>query len=218
MNPWLAVHDRDLAQAEALLRRNEAYYVGAACRFLKRGKKDRLWKNRDGSALLIYARRILFAVFRSAVFSASGIKNGTLILPRFFSFTCKKLHAMQGLASDMDLMEAAVRARGFSPGGGFEYELMNWDQAQDRLSVPAPPRLVIRQADGLDLDRLFPLQLGYEAEEVLPEGAALNPESVRNGLKAILLGFYTLTAELDGRLVGKININAESFNRFQIGG
>jgi ribosomal protein S18 acetylase RimI-like enzyme len=222
VNPWLNVHNGDLAQAEALLRLNEPYCVGAAYRFLKRGKKDRLWKNKDGSALLLYARRILFPVFRSAAFPSSLIKNEGLILPRFFSFIGKKLHAAQGLASDMDLMEAGMEARGFFSTAGFEYDLMNWDRAQDRIparwNVPVPPRLTIRQADGLDLERLFPLQLGYEAEEVLPEGAALNPESVRNGLKAILLGFYTLTAEMDGRLVGKININAESFSRFQIGG
>jgi ribosomal protein S18 acetylase RimI-like enzyme len=230
VNPWVSVSKKDISTAEALLRQREAYCVGAAYRFLKRGARDHLWKSKDNSALLVYVHRILFPVFRPPELGGKSLQEGGFFcqkipLPRFFSFVCKNVHAMQGLASDMDLLEAGMEARGFFPTTRFEYDLMNLDKVQNRFSgtVPAldegvPPWLNIRAADGLDLERLFPLQLGYEAEEVLPEGAALNPEAVRNGLKAILLGFYTLTAEVDGRLVGKININAKSFTRYQIGG
>jgi predicted GNAT family acetyltransferase len=69
-----------------------------------------------------------------------------------------------------------------------------------------------------DIDSLFPLQAGYEIEEVLPKGAQFNPALCRKGLEQLVKGGMILAAEMDGRLVGKININAVSFTRLQIGG
>ena len=68
------------------------------------------------------------------------------------------------------------------------------------------------------MDGLYPLQAAYEQEEVLPPGAVFNPAVCRRGLELLAAGNKMLAAEMDGVLVGKINVNARSFTRFQIGG
>jgi predicted GNAT family acetyltransferase len=68
------------------------------------------------------------------------------------------------------------------------------------------------------MDELFILQSGYEKEEVLPAGADFNPAVCRWNLERILAEERVLAAELDGRLVGKINTSAGSFTRNLIGG
>jgi predicted GNAT family acetyltransferase len=69
-----------------------------------------------------------------------------------------------------------------------------------------------------DTDALFPLQTGYEKEEVLPPGAKFYPASCRKVLESLIVGNMIMTAELEGKLVGKININGYSNKYFQIGG
>jgi predicted GNAT family acetyltransferase len=55
-------------------------------------------------------------------------------------------------------------------------------------------------------------------EEVLPKGTTFNPAASRLNLAHILANEQILAAELDGRIVGKINTSARSFTRYQIGG
>jgi ribosomal protein S18 acetylase RimI-like enzyme len=78
--------------------------------------------------------------------------------------------------------------------------------------------VILRVPGPEDADALFPLQAGYDQEEVLPRAAVFNPAVCRKNLEAIISTGLVLAAEYSGRLVGKININAESFTRFQIGG
>jgi ribosomal protein S18 acetylase RimI-like enzyme len=69
-----------------------------------------------------------------------------------------------------------------------------------------------------DLDAIAALQAGYEREEVLPKGAEFSPASSRLNAANIIASLPVLAAEIDGRLVGKINVSAISFTKYQIGG
>jgi predicted GNAT family acetyltransferase len=69
-----------------------------------------------------------------------------------------------------------------------------------------------------DLDAVAALQAAYEQEEVLPKGSVFSPLSSRTNTANIISKSHILAAELGGRLVGKININAVSFTRYQVGG
>jgi predicted GNAT family acetyltransferase len=62
------------------------------------------------------------------------------------------------------------------------------------------------------------LQAAYEQEEVVPRGSTFSPAASRVNIANIIVNGQTLAAELDGRLVGKINISAVSFTRYQVGG
>jgi predicted GNAT family acetyltransferase len=138
------------------------------------------------------------------------------------------LHAMQGLAADMDLLEPELTRKGLRTGEKYDYELRSlaWDDRDAKEQTPptamesftGPRGLIIRRPRVSDLDGIFPLQKGYEQEEVLPRGSAFNPAACRRSLEQLVSTDLILIAELKGSVVGKININAQSFSCLQIGG
>jgi ribosomal protein S18 acetylase RimI-like enzyme len=224
---WKKLNKHSLGGAETFLKAREPYCVGAVSRFLGRQSKDHIWalsQNRKNfneafSALLIYSHRTLYPVFSLRNFPAefSGVP-----LPFFFSLLqgSQPLHAMQGLVADMNLLETSLDSKGFFASVKIDYELRSLKREHNPPGSigKAPAGLIIRTPTTADLDALFPLQQGYEVEEVLPPGAVFNPPACRRGLELLLQEDMILAAELDGTLVGKININALSFTRFQIGG
>jgi ribosomal protein S18 acetylase RimI-like enzyme len=129
------------------------------------------------------------------------------------------VHAVQGLLADAEALEAGLAALGCNAAERRDYDLMALEQPpQEESSGAFPPALELRRPGIADLDALYPLQAGYEEEEVLPQGAALNAAACRLSLRGILSREQSLVACLDNRMVGKINTNAASFARFQIGG
>jgi ribosomal protein S18 acetylase RimI-like enzyme len=128
------------------------------------------------------------------------------------------IHAVQGLRGDAEQMEAVMAGFGYEPAERIDYDLMALDRHP--LPVPGefPPGLVLRPPREEDGDGLFALQAAYEREEVLPRGAVFDPAVCRLSLDRILKRERVLVAELDSRLVGKINTSALSFSRCQIGG
>ena len=70
-----------------------------------------------------------------------------------------------------------------------------------------------------DADALMPLQLAYEAEEVLPPCRTQNPAVTRKNLERILKTEYVLALQNSrGEPVAKANTNAVGIRRAQIGG
>jgi GNAT superfamily N-acetyltransferase len=123
------------------------------------------------------------------------------------------------LLGDALLLEAALADRGCHAVEQRDYNLMALDKAPETESPGAFPRgLEFRRPDFADFEAMCPLQAGYEEEEVLPRGAVLNPAACRLTLSKILSKEQSLIACLDKRIVGKINTNAASFTRVQIGG
>ncbi|MDR1374132.1 MAG: GNAT family N-acetyltransferase [Treponema sp.] len=212
---WRKTGKRDLPAAEALLRRLEPFCVNACSRFIRREAPDRLWAlSGDGavSALLIHSRHSLFPLLNG---------NRDLPVPRFLNrFPGRaSIHSLQGIREDVELFEAILDRTGFRLSEKLDYDLMSLDEAPRRTALTAGPGgLVLRQAGIQDREALFPLQAAYEQEEVLPQDASFDPAACRLSLEHIVRREQILGAELDRRLVGKINTNAESFTRFQIGG
>ncbi|MDR1420789.1 MAG: GNAT family N-acetyltransferase [Treponema sp.] len=212
---WKRFTRRDAGAAEDILKKNEVLYPGAAGRYLRRSlSSDQIWvlKDRGGSVsgLLINSRRTLFPVF-----------PGGLLLPRFPDRFrgYGALHAVQGLRKEAELLENEMARLGCPPRERIDYELMALDGAPSPGCLEGGPGgIVFRRPAASDMEDLFVLQAGYEQEEVLPEGAVFNPASCRLGLERILAEGRVLAAELDGRLVGKINAAAVSFTRCLVGG
>jgi GNAT superfamily N-acetyltransferase len=181
-------------------------------------------------ALLLYGKRLLFPVFNFSSEQTAKFKEHCLPLPFFLPLILKNdsLHAAQGMADDMDILENALKKKGIVSASQYEYELRSYEysaannvrETTEKVPSgrPAITGLVIRRARESDTNELFPLQAGYEKEEVLPRGAEFNPASCRRILESLIAEDLMLVAELEGKLVGKININAASYNRFQIGG
>jgi ribosomal protein S18 acetylase RimI-like enzyme len=204
-------------ETEAFLKAREIHCVTACAKFLKRsGSRDHVWalREEDGtlSALVLYSGRTLFPVFD---------RPTHIPVPYFMSRLWRKVpvHAIQGCGNDAHMLEYALTGMGYSCLDRIEYDQMTLDGEPRAEALKAGPAgLVLRKPGASDLDALYQLQAAYEKEEVLPRGAAFNPAACRRSVERIIADEYVLAAELEGRLVGKINTNALSFSRYQIGG
>jgi ribosomal protein S18 acetylase RimI-like enzyme len=206
---------QDAGESESFLRRLESRYAGACGRFLSPGSgKNLVWILRDPgeqvSALLIYSRRTLFPVFCGQ----TGLPLFRFIRRRF---RAAPFHAVQGLREEVQALEAAFTEMGRPAVDIIDYDLMALD-AEPADFRGGPPGLSFRRPDVMDTEALFELQAAYEKEEILPKGSVFNPAACRLNLHRILTEEQFLAAEIDGRLVGKINTSAHSFTRCQIGG
>ncbi|MDR1352251.1 MAG: GNAT family N-acetyltransferase [Treponema sp.] len=215
---WRRVKRRGLASCEDFLRAREKYCVAACSRFFNRARGDRFWafcgEDGENRALLFCHHRILFPVFAAP--SLRGIP-----VPRFLGrfLLLNPPHAIQGLPSVTGVFEEALGGLGYEETDRFDYDLMSLDREPDPALLRAGPAELALVKPGMgDLEEILPLQADYDREEVLPRGSEFKVENSRLGLGRIISREQVLAAKIGGKIVGKINTNAESFTRFQIGG
>ena len=214
---WRKMKKLETAGPEALLREREPWCVGACGRYLNRDPStDHLWTLRDTagnfSALIFHAKRNLMPVL-------CGKKD--IPAPRFLKgfFGAVPVHAVQGLTDEVVTLVSALEKLGLWTAENIDYDLMSIDRSpNEHCFGSGPAGLIIRKPQHTDLDALAALQAGYEQEEVLPQKSEFNRAVSRLNTERIFAHEQMLSAELGGRLVGKINTSAVSFTRFQIGG
>jgi hypothetical protein len=216
---WRKAGRGDETLTEEFLRSWEYYDVGACAKFLNKGStNDQVWRLVDRSspsgkaiqAVIIRSGAMFFPVFgKTRNIPPLHFMRGFLSKP--------PVHMVQGLLGDAQLLESALANLGYHAAEQRNYDLMSLDKAPEKGGV-FPRGLELRRPGLADIDALCPLQEGYEEEEVLPQGAVLNPAACRLALNKILSKEQSLIACLDNRIVGKINTNAVSFTRVQIGG
>jgi predicted GNAT family acetyltransferase len=211
---WWKAHEIERIWPETLLRMKEAYYVAACSRFRTMNfVKDHAWVLTSGgmgaSALLLHSKGSLFPVF-----------NGkTDIEPPFFLERVLKnitLYSLQGLAQEVEMLEAMLLPFGLCSHETVNFKLMALEKRSS--PVKAPKGISFRRAERSDTNALLPLQAAYEKEEVLPAGSIFDIRASRYNLERIISKEKTLIALMDDRIVAKINTNAESYSRCQIGG
>jgi len=217
--------DKDIFPAEDMLRDLEKDYPCAAARFLSREpSKDPVWilKGKKGelSALIINSKSTVLPVFCAENFVA---KNGKKDMPnpKFLGgfFQLKRIHSVQGIKEEVIFMEDAVKQFGREISDIFDYDLMSLDQINaQRTDSGSISGLILRAPRMTDLDALAPLQAAYEHEEVLHKGSVFSPAASRVNLAKIISGGKILAAEVNGRLVGKINVSGTSFTKYVVGG
>jgi ribosomal protein S18 acetylase RimI-like enzyme len=219
---WRRLKRQEAARGELFLRERERYCVSACSRFLNPDSSDRLWAYSAGNkisqgsgqpaALLLYSRRILFPVFGGCLDIPSP-----KFLRRFLIL--KPIHAIQGLTEETAILEETALSLGKEKKEQFDYDLMSLDGQPVAVSPrSAAPSLCVFTPRLGELDELFPLQAAYEKEEVIPRGGKFYAESSRFSLERIIKEGQILAARVEGKIVGKIHCNAQSFTRFQIGG
>jgi len=126
---------------------------------------------------------------------------------------------VQGQKQDVLVLEDMLKQAGSQAIDFYDYDLMSLDNQPDKKSFSSGPvNLILRTPRLVDLDGAAPLQAAYEKTEVLPSGSDFSPASSRLNLANIIAKGNILCAEINGRLVGKINVNAVSFTRYQVGG
>ncbi|MCL2271703.1 MAG: GNAT family N-acetyltransferase [Treponema sp.] len=212
---WRRLRRWDIQKASGLLCDMENDYVCACGKYLD-SAKNKIWKLKGEkgkiSALLINCRSTLLPVF-------CGINDITQL--KFLkSFSGKmKVHSVQGLRNEVLIIENELSNIGMKIIDLFDYDLMSLDTLplkKNKSSLSG--NLLLRPARLTDLEKLAPLQAGYEREEVLPAGSAFYPAASRANLKNIIANGKILAAEFNGKLVGKINVSAVSFTRYLVGG
>jgi ribosomal protein S18 acetylase RimI-like enzyme len=213
---WRKMPRRSNADVEKLLRDREPWCVSACGRFLRRRSSgDAVWTlhGRDGGihALIVYSNRTLLPVFGGH----TDIPEPEILKGLFGALP---VHSIQGLADEALFLEDYLYGCGLKAIDAIDYDLMYIELPPGGNCGPAPAGLVLRRARHGDLDALAELQAGYEQEEVLPRGAVFYPAASRRNTEKIFSSEQLLVAELDGRLVGKINTSVLSYTRFQIGG
>jgi ribosomal protein S18 acetylase RimI-like enzyme len=214
---WQKMKKRQTAETEVLLRSQERWCMNACSRYIHRDpKKDTVWilhdANNNISALIVHARQNLMPVLNGQEYIPS---------PRFLRglFGTVPIHSMQGRAIDTLIMEAAMEKIGLYAVEKTDYDLMYIDKPPSGdYELCGPPSLIIRNPQFTDMDALAALHAAYEQEEVLPSVSEFNAAVSRLNTVRMVNKEQMLVAELDGRLVGKINTNAVTFTRYQVGG
>lgn len=214
---WQKMKDRDIPKIENMLRDVEENYVSACGRFISRESgRDQIWalrrNNGELSALIFIYRNMLFPVL-------CGLKEVPLL--RFINgfFGIKKIHHVMGLKDEVAVLEKELGKFDMFPSDIYDYDLMSLDHLPDVKSYSCSQKnIVLRKAEINDLDNIAPLQRGYETEEVYHKGWTFNPAASKLNLANIIALGHMYIAESDNNIIGKINISAVSFTRYQIGG
>jgi len=213
---WRKMKSRESPVAEALLKSHERWCMNACSRYINRKSlKGEVWTLHDEtgeiSALAVYARRGLLPVLCG---------QNHVPPPHFLNslFGSAPIYSLQGRKDDVLIMEAEMEKIGLFATEKANFDLMCIDKPPDGFRSSGPTGLVIRKPKFADMDSLVALHAEYEKEEVLPVGRKLNPASSRMNMEKIFSKEQILVAELDGRVIGKINTNAVTFTRYQVGG
>ena len=211
---WKKIRPAHLPAVKTFLLDREPFCVGACSRFLTGYNHAWAFRNLRGDivAFLLHSRLSLYPVFSA---------NPSLPLPKFFSRFLHNIpiHAVQGLKEDAEILEEGMEGLGCPAVEKIDYDLMTLDkEPPSECFQQGPPDLVLRKPTAEDIEGLYLLHAAYEQEEVIPRCGEFNPAVCRKTLEKLLASQQILTACLGGEIVGKINTNAVSFNRFQIGG
>ena len=217
---WRKIKKKDIAAVEELLRSHERWCMNACNRYLnRRSEKDTVWllknKTEDIIALIVRSKQSLLPVLAAGVAQDEKPIPPPYFLRGFFGSV--PVHSLQGRKEDMLIMEAALEKVGLYAEEKLDYDLMCIDHPPSGFNAPCAG-LTFRKPNSGDMDALVALHAAYEQEEVLPTASEFSAAASRMNIERIFAKEQIYVAELDGRLIGKINTNASTFTRYQVGG
>ena len=126
------------------------------------------------------------------------------------------IHSIMGIGRGVRAIEALLP---LPPTNRIEYFLMTLHRTSLRPLMPSPlPGLLVRRADPFDAEDLFPLQRGYELEEVVITPSHFNDAQCMKLLRTSLREQLVFVVERDGTLTAKAATNARGYDVDQIGG
>jgi len=126
------------------------------------------------------------------------------------------VHSIMGVGRCVDAAEASLP---LPPTTRVDYFLMTLQQGRRHPAIRERPQgLLVRMADSGDADLLFPLQRGYELEEVVISPAHFSEGQCMRMLRLSLREQLVAVAEILGAAVAKAGTNARGYKVDQIGG
>ncbi|MCL2558373.1 MAG: GNAT family N-acetyltransferase, partial [Treponema sp.] len=208
---------REAQAVEALLRAAEPFCMYACQRFKRRAEnKCDAW-TLAGEAGELSA--VLFQAMKGLSITCAG-SLPELPVPGFLlnPFRKASIYSLQGKKDFVESFEHAMEKSGRRATEKVDFYIMSRKKDPGDFSRAGPQGLLLRAPSVEDEDDFVALQAAYEREEVVSEGMSLNAAACRSRAQRILAVEGVMVAELDGRLIGKINTNAFAFTRCQIGG
>jgi GNAT superfamily N-acetyltransferase len=215
---WYKIDAFQKTYPENFLRLNEPFCVSACSSFMNMSDSaDKVWVLTGGamhqvSAVLFQHGKTLFPVFGN---------NIDIKIPVFLSrvFSAAPIRSIQGLAWDTQILENILSTAGVFAQERVEFDLMNIDSLSELTKVKKPSLPIeFHIPEACEADEIFKLHAAYELEEVLPRGAKFNPSLCRLQVEHILKKQKILVVNKGNRMIAKINTNAISYSRYQIGG
>lgn len=215
---WIPAGRRDIPAIVDFLRAGEALHVPFSSRLRTGAHGCEIFFHRgpDGGVrecILLTAGGLLLPVLAGP---PNASADGRQELARLLADLRPPVHSIMGIGRCVGAAEAALPV---PPTTRVEYFLMTLERAALRPALPLDMRgLRVRRADAADADALFPLQKGYELEEVILEPLHFNEGTCMRLLRAALREEMVYVAELEGVPVAKAATNARGFDVDQIGG
>ncbi len=212
---WLPVGKRDLAHVIDFLLPNEALHVPFTSRLRAGTRGCDVFCDRDtGGAIreciLHTASGLLLPVLSP---EAGPDRAGLGDLLRGLR---PPVHSIMGIGRCVSPAEALVP---LEPSARVEYFLMTVDRGTFRPGMAREaPRLRLRRAEPGDAETIFPLQRGYELEEVMIDPSRFSEVTCMRLLRTSLKDEVVYVAEVDGAPVAKAATNARGFAVDQVGG
>ena len=166
----------------------------------------------QGAALISRGGLILPVLDEQKVWHADDIR----VLKKKVFFFAASVHSVLGSKRDVRII---VDALSIQPKSQVEYVLMVksephfFDEPGENI-----PGLTIRKAGKQDAQSIYPLQYGYEHEEVLIHPDRFNAGNCMAILKRSLVKQIIYIAELNGKPVAKASTNGIGFDYYQLGG
>jgi ribosomal protein S18 acetylase RimI-like enzyme len=212
---WRKIKNSDFPAVEKLLKSAENNYVNACSKFIEKEENSSFFWVLSGkkeiSALIIYWKNNILPVLCGHIDSLNDFYKNFL--------SAKKIHSIQGLKDEVIALEKEINKNNREPVDIIDYDLMRLDTLPKEKNILSGfSKLILKTPQMTDIDGIAPLQAAYEQEEVLPKGATFNPASSRVNTSIIIAKRQVLAAEVDEKFIGKINVSAVSFTRYQVGG
>jgi predicted GNAT family acetyltransferase len=126
------------------------------------------------------------------------------------------VHSIMGPGRCVDVIQSHMP---LPPTTRVEYFLMSLERgSRHPVLPPGPPGVHVRTADAYDAEILFPMQKGYEMEEVVISPAHFNDAQSMKSLRLALREQLVYLAEISGVPVSKAGTNARGYKVDQVGG
>ncbi len=216
---WERFKRTDRADLIEYLSENEWGHVGFSAKLLaakESSPPQTIYLRRNArhqervSEALLYTREGLIIPAFATGNSPSRSDLGALL---FDEKPRQKLNTVMGLRKQVEAVQRAIRS---TPHASVIYHAMTLTAFLKKVS-PCDG-IVCRRAKPRDAGILYPLQKGYEIEEVLLDRATFNARACYLGLQRNLRHEVIVYAVKNGRVVAKAGTNARGFTYAQIGG
>lgn len=217
--PWQQYKQSAREELTGYLSENEWGHVGFSSRLrTARGatQPGTIYLRRAGGQqngikeALLYTRDGLIIPAFAAESPSSRSDLNTIVYDEIYR---RKPNTVMGLRSQVDAVERAI---GATPHASVTYHVMTITKSP--RVTPSCDGIVCKRAKPRDAGLLYPLQRGYELEEVLLDPGSFNKSSCYLRLQKNLRRDLVFYAVKDGRAVAKAGTNAIGFSFAQLGG